>query len=234
MPANRIRYLTLFGTILTEFALGSVYTWSLFNAAIAAKLSESVSNVAFSFGILSISLAIGSSLAGKLQARFGVRKVTVVAGILFGISLFLSAYASNLTLLYIFAGASVGFTGGCAYLMCLSNTVKFFPNKKGLVSACAIGAYGLGSLGFKFINMYFLRSGTLESTFIYWGMIAMIMVVIGGLMMHDAPKVEIQNNNENNVKDCSLAEAVRFPSILDAGPYFLKRLYEWFIRHWCR
>ena len=28
---NRTRWLTLFGTIITQFALGSVYTWSLFN-----------------------------------------------------------------------------------------------------------------------------------------------------------------------------------------------------------
>ncbi|SUB73919.1 Inner membrane protein yhjX [Pluralibacter gergoviae] len=26
------RWLTLIGTIITQFALGSVYTWSLFNA----------------------------------------------------------------------------------------------------------------------------------------------------------------------------------------------------------
>ncbi len=71
--------------------------------------------------------------------------------------------------------------------MTLSNCVKFFPERKGLISACAIGAYGLGSLGFKFINMYFLEHNGLESTFDYWGIIAMVMVIIGGLMMKDAP-----------------------------------------------
>ncbi len=32
-PSNyqRTRWLTLIGTIITQFALGSVYTWSLFN-----------------------------------------------------------------------------------------------------------------------------------------------------------------------------------------------------------
>ncbi|QGU63219.1 transporter [Escherichia coli] len=37
-PSNyqRTRWLTLIGTIITQFALGSVYTWSLFNGALSA------------------------------------------------------------------------------------------------------------------------------------------------------------------------------------------------------
>jgi len=68
---NRTRYLTLLGTIITQFALGSVYTWSLFNAQLSDKLGEPVSQVAFAFGLLSLSLAVASSMAGKLQERFG-------------------------------------------------------------------------------------------------------------------------------------------------------------------
>mgnify|MGYP000494298601 CR=1 FL=1 len=54
--ANRqsTRWLTLIGTIITQFALGSVYTWSLFNSSLSDKLGEPVSQVAFSFGLLSL------------------------------------------------------------------------------------------------------------------------------------------------------------------------------------
>ncbi|NQZ50047.1 MAG: OFA family MFS transporter [Moritella sp.] len=207
--SNRDRLFTLLGTIITQFALGSVYTWSLFNAQLADKLSVPVSRVAFSFGILSLSLAIASSLSGKLQERFGVRKVTICAGLLLGASLSLTAYASNLILLYVFAGLLVGFADGTAYLMTLSNCVKLFPERKGLVSACAIGAYGLGSLGFKYINMYFLTNSGLESTFNIWGVIAMVMVIIGGLMMKDAPKQAPQTAAATPVRDYTLAQAVK-------------------------
>ncbi len=207
--SNRDRLFTLLGTIITQFALGSVYTWSLFNSPLADKLSVPVSRVAFSFGILSLSLAIASSLSGKLQERFGVRKVTICAGLLLGASLSLTAYASNLILLYVFAGLLVGFADGTGYLMTLSNCVKLFPERKGLVSACAIGAYGLGSLGFKYINMYFLTNSGLENTFNTWGLIAMVMVIIGGLMMTDAPKQEPQTAAATPVRDYTLTEAVK-------------------------
>lgn len=120
------RIFTLIGTIITQFALGSVYTWSLFNSPLADKLSEPVNRVAFSFGILSLALAVASSLSGKLQERFGVRKVTIGAGLLLGASLLLTAHASNLILLYVFAGLLVGFADGTGYLLTLSNCVKFF------------------------------------------------------------------------------------------------------------
>ncbi|MCJ2369724.1 hypothetical protein MRR68_22755, partial [Aeromonas dhakensis] len=42
---NRTRYLTLLGTIITQFALGSVYTWSLFNAQLSDKLDEPATQV---------------------------------------------------------------------------------------------------------------------------------------------------------------------------------------------
>lgn len=204
------RLMTLAGTIITQFALGSVYTWSLFNSPLANKLEEPISQIAFSFGILSLALAVASSISGKLQERFGVRNVTLAAGVLLGGSLLLTAHASNLMLLYVFAGLLVGFADGTGYLMTLSNCVKFFPQRKGLASACAIGAYGLGSLGFKYINMYLLTHTALEQTFEIWGAIAMVMVIIGGLMMTDAPKqVSATTQATTDDNDFTLNEAMK-------------------------
>ncbi len=205
---NRTRYLTLLGTIITQFALGSVYTWSLFNAQLSDKLDEPVSQVAF--GLLSLSLAVASSLAGKLQERFGVRNVTLGAGVLLGIGFFLTAHASNLAMLYLCAGILVGFADGTGYLMTLSNCVKWFPERKGLISACSIGAYGLGSLGFKYINLLLLSSNGLETTFQLWGLIAMSMVLVGGMLMKDAPK-QAAAVQQSESRDFTLAEAMRKP-----------------------
>ncbi len=60
---------------------------SLFNSSLSDKLGEPVSQVAFSFGLLSLGLALSSSVAGKLQERFGVKRVTMASGILLGLGL---------------------------------------------------------------------------------------------------------------------------------------------------
>lgn len=208
---QRTRILTLIGTVITQLALGSVYTWSLFNGALAHKLHESVSQVAFSFGLLSLGLAIASSLAGKLQERFGVRNVTIGAGILMATGFWLTAQADNLMMLYLSAGILVGLADGAGYLMTLSNCVKWFPERKGLISACSIGAYGLGSLGFKFICGTLLDAVGLENTFMIWGVLAMSMMFCGALLMRDAPVRAASNNPQHAGRDFTLAQAVRLP-----------------------
>ncbi|VTT26910.1 resistance protein [Klebsiella pneumoniae] len=209
---NRTRWLTLIGTIITQFALGSVYTWSLFNGQLSMKLDAPISQVAFSFGLLSLGLALASSVAGKLQERFGVRNVTIGAGLLMAIGLMLTSQADNLFMLYLSAGVLVGLADGAGYLMTLSNCVKWFPERKGVISACAIGAYGLGSLGFKFICSYLLSVYSLETTFMIWGGVAMTMMILGALMMKDAPKQQAAGNKmASQARDYSLGESMRMP-----------------------
>lgn len=209
---NSVRWLTLVGTIITQFALGSVYTWSLFNGQLSQKLDAPVSQVAFSFGLLSLGLALSSSVAGKLQERFGVRNVAIGAGLLLALGFYLTSQANSLLMLWLSAGVLVGLADGAGYLMTLSNCVKWFPERKGVISACAIGAYGLGSLGFKFICSSLLAHFSLENTFLIWGALAMSMVILGALMMKDAPKQQAsQLNGEAPARDYSLAESMRMP-----------------------
>lgn len=211
LPPARMRLLTLIGTVITQFALGSVYTWSLFNGQLAQKLDAPVSQVAFSFGLLSLGLAIASSLAGKLQERFGVRNVTIGAGVLMATGFWLTAHADNLMMLYLSAGILIGLADGAGYLLTLSNCVKWFPERKGLISACSIGAYGLGSLGFKFICGALLSTQGLENTFLIWGGLAMSMIIAGALLMHDAPVRQAADNTQRAARDYTLAQSVRLP-----------------------
>ncbi|MCP1440197.1 OFA family oxalate/formate antiporter-like MFS transporter [Erwinia persicina] len=219
--SSRVRWLTLAGTIITQFALGSVYTWSLFNGQLSHKLEASVSQVAFSFGLLSLGLAISSSLAGKLQERFGVRNVTIGAGVLMAFGFWLTSQADSLFMLYLSAGVLVGLADGAGYLMTLSNCVKWFPERKGVISACAIGAYGLGSLGFKFICSYLLSVNSLEHTFLIWGGIAMAMIIAGALLMKDAPKQQAVAGDAASVRDFSLTQAARLPQYWMLAVMFL-------------
>ncbi|QIU90901.1 L-lactate MFS transporter [Yokenella regensburgei] len=218
---NAVRWLTLVGTIITQFALGSVYTWSLFNGPLSEKLNEPVSQVAFSFGLLSLGLAISSSIAGKLQERFGVKRVTMASGILLGVGFFLTAHSNNLMMLWLSAGVLVGLADGAGYLLTLSNCVKWFPERKGLISAFSIGSYGLGSLGFKFIDSHLLTSVGLEKTFMIWGAIVLVMIAFGATLMTDAPNQPVKTSNGVTETDFTLAESMRKPQYWMLAVMFL-------------
>ncbi|MFC3749361.1 OFA family MFS transporter [Paenibacillus sp. GCM10012306] len=180
------RWLIVLGTVIMQMGLGTIYTWSLFNAQLVSKFGWELSSVAITFSITSFALAFATLFAGKLQDRFGLRRLTGTAGIVLGLGLMLSSQASSLPMFYLLAGLIVGYADGTAYITSLSNLIKWFPKNKGLISGVSVGAYGTGSLVFKYINGSLIDSVGVSNAFLYWGMMVMVMVVIGSLLVREA------------------------------------------------
>lgn len=181
------RWMVLIGTIFAQLGLGTLYTWSLFNTPLANSHGWTLENVVLSFSITSFSLAIGTLFAGKLQDIFGIKLVVAVCGIILGLGLFSAPRVNSLWELYVSAGVIVGLVNGIGYIMTLSNCIKWFPDKKGMISGISIGCYGLGSLIFKYVNSALLRNYGVRDAFMYWGIIAFLLVFIGALFLKDAP-----------------------------------------------
>ncbi|OMC64716.1 hypothetical protein BSK62_13885 [Paenibacillus odorifer] len=181
------RWLIVLGTVIMQMGLGTIYTWSLFNAHLVTKFGWELNSVSITFSITSFALAFATLFAGKLQDRFGLRRLTATAGIVLGLGLILSSQANSLFMFYLLVGVIVGFADGTAYITSLSNLIKWFPNNKGLISGVSVGAYGTGSLIFKYINGGLIDSVGVSNTFMYWGLIVMGMIVIGSLLVREAP-----------------------------------------------
>ncbi|MBW4085494.1 OFA family MFS transporter [Paenibacillus sp. S150] len=185
-PSSK-RWLIVLGTVIMQMGLGTIYTWSLFNAQLVSKFGFELSSVSITFSITSFALAFATLFAGKLQDRFGLRRLTAAAGIMLGLGLILSSQASSLPMFYLLAGVVVGYADGTAYLTSLSNLIKWFPKNKGLISGVSVGAYGTGSLIFKYINGSLIESAGVSDTFLYWGLMVMAMIVTGSLLVREAP-----------------------------------------------
>ncbi|QNT77865.1 OFA family MFS transporter [Entomobacter blattae] len=188
--SSSTRWITLVATIFIQFCLGSAYTWSLYNQAFATRLNHPVSEVAFTFALLCLFLSLSSTVSGKLQDRIGTKKTAVLAGVMLGGSYVLSAFVPNLISLYLIAGVCVGCAEGVGYLPTLSNCVRWFPERKGMISAVVVGSYGLGSLGFKYINSYLLERFGLSGTFVVLGLLTGSVIALCALTLTDAPATD--------------------------------------------
>lgn len=196
--AKENRGLILLGTVIAQLGLGTIYSWSLFNQPLVNKFGWNLNRVALTFSIASLALSISTLFTGKLQEKFGIKKVVCFCGILFGVGLILTSFANTLALLYIFAGIMVGIADGIAYMMTLSNCIKWFPEKKGLISGISVGAYGVGSLLFKYIDQAFLKAFGVSGAFEYWGIIGMVLIFIGGLLLKQAPLNPVAEQAKTN------------------------------------
>ncbi|MDM5438762.1 OFA family MFS transporter [Bacillus hominis] len=179
-------WLVVLGTVIVQMGLGTIYTWSLFNQPLVSKYGWSLNAVAITFSITSLSLAFSTLFASKLQEKWGLRKLIMIAGLALGLGLILSSQASLLVLLYVLAGFVVGYADGTAYITSLSNLIKWFPERKGLIAGISVSAYGSGSLIFKYINAQLIESVGVSQAFIYWGVIVTAMIVIGACLIHQA------------------------------------------------
>ncbi|OFD49424.1 membrane protein [Bacillus mycoides] len=179
-------WLVVLGTVIVQMGLGTIYTWSLFNQPLVSKYGWSLNAVAITFSITSLSLAFSTLFASKLQEKWGLRKLIMIAGLALGLGLILSSQASSLVLLYVLAGFVVGYADGTAYITSLSNLIKWFPERKGLIAGISVSAYGSGSLIFKYINAQLIESVGVSQAFIYWGVIVTAMIVIGACLIHQA------------------------------------------------
>ncbi|MEH0873213.1 OFA family MFS transporter [Pectobacterium cacticida] len=195
------------GTIITQMGLGTIYTWSLFNQPLVDKFGWTLSSVATTFSITSFCLAFATLFAGKFQERIGLRRLTIIAGIALGTGLIASSVSPSLALIYLLMGGVVGFADGTAYITTLSNLIKWFPNRKGLIAGISVGAFGTGSLLFKYVNSFLIAEAGVSAAFFYWGIIVMAMILIGGSLLKEPAVSGVQQTmSQGQSRDFSLAE----------------------------
>ncbi|MEY8346845.1 OFA family MFS transporter [Bacillus cereus] len=200
-------WLIVLGTVIVQMGLGTIYTWSLFNQPLVSKYGWSLNAVAITFSITSLSLAFSTLFASKLQEKWGLRKLIMLSGLALGIGLVLSSQASSLIMLYVLAGVVVGYADGTAYITSLSNLIKWFPKRKGLIAGISVSAYGTGSLIFKYINAKLIDSVGVSQAFIYWGVIVTTMIVLGACLIRQAS--EQSTAHATNSQDYTTKEMLR-------------------------
>ena len=145
------RWTVIAGGLIVQIILGTVYAFSVFVKPLEIEMGWSRSTTQWAFSVALVSFAIVMIPAGRLQDRIGPRKVASIGGVLLGISFLLGALLVApdrpwaLYLTYgIIGGAGIGF----AYVCPIAAAVKWYPDKKGLITGLAVAGFGAGALFF--------------------------------------------------------------------------------------
>lgn len=145
------RWTVIAGGLIVQIILGTVYAFSVFVKPLETAMGWNRSTTQWAFSIALASFALVMIPAGRLQDRIGPRKVASIGGILLGVSFLLGAVLVApdrpwaLYLTYgIVGGAGIGF----AYVCPIAAAVKWYPDKKGLITGLAVAGFGAGALFF--------------------------------------------------------------------------------------
>ncbi|MCG6967872.1 MAG: OFA family MFS transporter [Chromatiaceae bacterium] len=199
-PFNR--WLVVAGAVLIQLALGAIYAWSVFTALLtdpAGPYAFSVSEAAWVFSTGLATFAIVMVLAGRWLPRIGPRPLAVAGGLLLGAGyvlagLFGSGFWGQLVFIGLIGGAGIGL----GYVVPIAVGVKWFPDRKGLITGLAVAGFGFGAtIWVKLAGSWFgglLNTVSLaglpgvQSVFLIYGVIFAVLVLLGSTVMVNPPE----------------------------------------------
>ncbi len=174
--------------ILLQMALGAVYAWSVFRVPLARLFHATISQVTLTFTIAIMALGFASFFGGLWLKRVGPRVVAITGGILYGGGVFLASFSHGLWWLYLSYGVIGGIGLGFGYIVPIAVLLKWFPDRRGLMTGIAVGGFGAGALVTAPIATRLIQDVGVLRTFAYLGIAFLIVSVASGYFMQNPPE----------------------------------------------
>ncbi len=204
MTVNRStfnRWWVVAGAVLIQLALGAIYAWSVFTGALTdpqGAYGFSASQTAWIFSACLATFAVMMIVAGRLQARLGPAIVALAGGVTLGLGYVLGGvFGASFWAQFMFIGVMGGAGVGLAYIVPIAVGVRWFPDKKGLITGLAVAGFGFGAvIWVKLAGSWF--GGLLDtlsifglpgvqSVFVLYGLAFFVLVSVGSLTMVNPP-----------------------------------------------
>src|SRR6201993_2805792 len=211
------RWVIAIAGVFLQIALGAVYAWSVFRVPLAKQFGWSISEVTLTFTISIFVLGFAAFFGGLWLNRKGPRIVALTGGTLYGLGVFLASFSHSLSWLYLSYGVIGGIGLGLGYIVPVAVLVKWFPDRRGLITGIAVGGFGAGALITAPVATRLIQSVGVLSTFAYLGVAYLLVTVVSGYFMQNPPEgwkpegwaPTRTQATQRSARDYTLADALR-------------------------
>ena len=225
MNLTKKRWMVLIASCLINLCIGALYAWSVFSSGMAEYLS-SVNHSVITTSSLAIVFSIANTVGpitmiggGKLVRSIGPRWIITMGGVCFGLGMIISGFAQSVGMLILGFGLCCGLAMGMTYGCTVSNCVKFFPDKRGLVGGITTASYGLSSVIVPIIANKIMEETSVTMAFKCIGIAVVVIVCVASIWVIPCPddfvpegyKPLVEKSN-SNVKNYTWKEMLKTPS----------------------
>ena len=183
------RWVIAIAGVFLQIALGAVYAWSVFRIPLSKQFGWSISEVTLTFTISIFMLGFAAFAGGLWMNRVGPRIVALTGGAFYGVGVFLTSFSANkLWWLYLSYGFIGGIGLGLGYIVPVATLVKWFPDRRGLITGIAVGGFGAGALITAPVASRLIQTVGVLPTFAYLGIAYFIVTIIASLFMQNPPE----------------------------------------------
>jgi len=184
----RNRWLIATAGVVMQVALGAVYAWSVFRIPLTQRFGWSIPQVTLTFTIAIFVLGFAAFAGGLWMRRVGPQRVAMTAGAFYGAGVFLASLAGDrLWWLYLSYGLMAGIGLGLGYIVPVATLVKWFPDKRGMITGIAVAGFGAGALITAPIATALIRQVGVSQTFAILGVVYLVAVIGAGYFMQNPP-----------------------------------------------
>jgi OFA family oxalate/formate antiporter-like MFS transporter len=181
------RWLIIWVSFAANVIIGSAYAWSVFASALIDQFGFTDTQLSFAFTLSLGLVPVAMILAGKLHGKIGLSATVLIGGIVFGAGFALAGFTQNIAVLYITYGTLGGLGIGLVYGSTIPNSVKWFPDKRGLAGGIIAGGFGMGAVVFAPLFSFLIgRIGVLQ-TFAISGVIFGVIVIMASRFIVSPP-----------------------------------------------
>lgn len=207
------RWLIAGAAIIMQLCLGTVYAWSVFKKPLMTAHGWSETSVQITFmiciGVIGLAAAFGGTLVDKKGPRF----VATIGGILFGVGTLIAGFADqvgSIWLMYLGFGLIAGLGNGFGYVTPIATLIRWFPDKRGLVTGLAVMGFGAGAFFMGKIGPGMVNSMGVANTFYIWGVIFLIAVTAAAQLYKNPPKGWLPAGFKPAASSVSAADSFQF------------------------
>ncbi len=220
------RWLLVVAALLLQFSIGAVYAWSVFAKALkeAPAFELTAVQASLPFTVTIGMIFIGSYVGGRIQDRRGPRPVALLGGVIYAVGVVLASFAQNgdqLWLIVLGYGVISGFGLGFAYIVPIAMLLKWFPDKRGLITGLAVGGFGFGAVLTSPVAQWLIEQDPERPTsaFLPLGIAYLVMSLIGASFFRNPPagytvpgyEPAASGTGSNGGTDYTQGEALRTP-----------------------
>lgn len=217
---NNKGIIVLIASLAIQLVMGTIFMWSLFNIPFVEKFGWDKGAVVFTFSVMIFFFTFSAIFGGRLQDKYGPRKIATIGSILFGAGVILSSTVTEVWQLYLYYGVIAGIGAGFVYVCPVATCVKWFPDKRGLVTGLAVSAFGVSALVFKPIALHFIEIASVPGAFLYLGGIYTLLAIISAQFLF-LPKENDSSNIEENIIEEDNRVNVEPKEMLKQGKFYI-------------
>jgi len=203
------RWLVVLGALVIQVSLGAVYIWSVFQTPLKALFPTwTETQVTLPAQLVLAAFAVAVIFGGRFQDRFGPRIIATIGGVVLGAGLILARFTGSfgpgVALFWLLVSFSIlgGLGIGMAYVCPIATCVKWFPDKRGLITGLAVAGFGAGAFFFAPLAKAFISGGKYQllgaslfglpklgvfNTFMALGIIFLVAIVLGAQLLRNPP-----------------------------------------------